>query len=608
MRRRECSNRTPFVFRPATLGSVLATVAIALTLVHTSLAQDAQEKNAAGDDARTKEVSLEPPVEVTTPDGTVIPWDRLNWHVPDPETDHERAMKQVDDLRDEAKKLEAEGRHQEAGKKKQDADLILRALEIAKPIRRPKQVRLSLEDFLHRVLANNYTIEVERFNPAIETTRLVEAESVFDAVFFTSYSRDQVDRPSVSALQATFADTMSAAAGIRKALPTGASITGSWTMGRNKTNLQFQTVGKVYNNALVLSVQQPMLRNFGIDANLAQVRIAQNDRRISRYSFHTQVRDVLRQAEEAYWRLVEARRDVVVSARLLAQFEQILDYLDARRDFDVIPVQLAATEANLAQERATFVSRVKNVFDREDQLISLMNSDDLNLADNVEIIPTDFPSLTRVIVDPLAEAQAGIENRPEIKEQELRVKSAKIAVGQAKNQELPRLDLSFSASSSGLGNDNSDAWDMATAYNFIEYQYGVQFEMPIGNRGPRAQYRRAQLAYTQQRAALQQTYENTLLDINVAVRELNTSYDQIGPAFEAAESRVREVDSIVERAERKDINTLNSELAARRSLADARRAMIQFIVDFNVAIIDLERAKGTLLRYNNVVLPSVDED
>jgi len=557
-----------------------------------ALAQDAPPTKAQSDDPDAAQAGINPRVDVTTEDGTVIPWDRLNWHVPDPRTDYERAMRRADDLR-------AEGNDREA-------DFILRILEIAEPIRRPEQVRLSLEEVLHRALASNYAIDVQRYNPAIETTRLVEAESVFDAVFFTSYTRNNIDRPSASALQATDVDTTSVTVGVRKALPTGAAISGSWELTRTGTNLEFQTLNPEYTNGLVLDIRQPLLRNFGIDANLAQVRIARNDRRISRHAFHRQVRDVLRQTEEAYWRLLEARRDVVVSARLLAQFEQILDYLEARRDFDVIPVQLAATEANLAQERATYVSRVTRVFDSEDQLVALMNSDDLNLADDVEIIPTDFPSLTRLEVDPLAEAQAGLDNRPEIHEQELRVASAKIAAGQAKNLELPRFDLRFRAESSGLGINNADAWDQATTYNFIEYLIGVEFEIPIGNRGPRAQYRRAQLTHTQQVAALKRVFEEVLLDINVAVRELNASYDQIGPAFEAAESRVREVDSIVARAERKDINTLNSELAARRSLADTRRALIRFMVDYNVAIIDLERAKGTLLRYNNVKLPSVD--
>ena len=96
-------------------------------------------------------------------------------------------------------------------------------------------------------------------------------------------------------------------------------------------------------------------------------------------------------------------------------------------------------------------------------------------------------------------------------------------------------------------------------------------------------------------------------DVHLAIRELNTAYDQIPPTYESAEARLREVDSIVARAERKDHGTLINELGSRRSLANARRFMLDAMVRYNIAIIDLERAKGTLLRYNNVVIPDQPE-
>jgi len=581
MRPTNCSYTHPLDRHVRFLRLLRACAAVGL-LATVGLAQD--------EPAQTQDT---PRVDVTLSDGSTIPWSRLAWHLPDPVQDYAAAMQRVEEHR-------AKG-------EQSDAQFILRMLEIAEPIRRESRIKLSLEEALHRALASSYAIEVQRYNPAVETTRVVEAESAFDAVFFMNVRKNNIDRPSASALQATDVDTTNLATGIRKLLPTGATISGSWELDRTRTTLEFQTINPEYQSGLVLEMRQPLLRNFGIDVNRSVIRLRQNDRRISEYAFHRQVRDVLRQTEEAYWRLVEARHDVVVSARLLAQFEQILAYLEARRDFDVIPVQLAATQANLQQERATFVRRVANVFDAEDRLVALMNSDDIDLADDIEIVPTDFPSLTRITVDPMAELQTGLDNRPEIKEQELRLASAKIGVGQAKSGELPKFDLTFQAKSNGLAISADRAFDQSTSYNFIEYFVGLEFEIPVGNRGPRAQYKRSQLVYEQQVAALKRTFEEVILDISLAVRQIDTTFNQIGPAYEAAEARLREVDSIVARAERKDINTLNSELAARRSLAESRRGMLRVMADYNIAIIDLERAKGTLLRYNNVVLP-FDED
>ncbi len=556
----------------------LTAMALLLSLGASSFAQGAEP---AGTNARK--------VTPVLSQGDSLPIERLRWHTPDPSINREAALKRLETLRERGEKSRVK--------------FIERTLEIASPICRQEILELSLEAALRRALANNYAIDVQRFNPAVETTRVIEAEAAFDATFFANAIKNNIDRPTASALQANDVDLTSLAAGIRKALPTGATISASWELNRTKTTLSFQTINPEYVTGLVLDIRQPLLRNFGVDVTQSIIRLRKNDRRVSKYAFHRQVRDVLRQTEEAYWRLVQARADVVISARLLAQFEQILVFLQARRDFDVNAVQLSATQANLQQERTAFVRRLANVFDAEDQLIALMNSDDIDLADTIEIIPTDLPNLTRLVVDPLAEVQSGLEHRPEIHEQELRVASARIAVGQAKSAELPRFDLTFRTASTGLATNSAESFDNASTYNFVEYRIGVEIEMPIGNRGPRAVYRRSQLQHEQQVAALKQTFEEVILDINLAVRQVATTFDQIAPSFESAEARHREVDSIVARQERKDLNTLNSELAARRALAESRRAMLRAVVDYNIAVVNLERAKGTLLRYNNVVLP-----
>ncbi len=529
----------------------------------------------------------------TTTD-TVIPPDRLRWHVPDPEAERQATL-------DLLAKAERDGDKTTAGQ-------ITRVLERVDTIRRPdQQLHLTLQDALRRALETNYAIQVVRYNPAVETTRVVEAEAAFDALFFTNLTKNKTDQPSGSELQSTDSDTFFSSYGIRKLLPSGMSVRGSYDLNRTKTSLRFQQLNPQYTSNFSFEMRQPLLRGFGIDFNRSIIMLAKNDRLIGDQTFRRQVRDTLRQVEEFYWRLVFARRDVVISARLLGEYETIYDYLVARQAFDITPVQISATKANLEQTKAEFVRRRAAVFDAEDRLSAAMNSKDVDLADDIEIIPDDIPQLHRFVVDRLAEVQTALDNRSEIKEQELRVDSAKIVVGRAKNGELPRFDLTFRQTYNGLGKNADSSFDQVSQSNFIDYYVGVEFEMPIGNRGPRAAHQRSRLQYVQAVATLRKVFEDVILDVNLTTRAMATAYDQIGPSFEAAEARVREVDSTVARAERKDIATLNSELGARQGLAGARRAMILAMVEYNIAIIDLERAKGTLLTYNNVVIPQDDE-
>ena len=56
--------------------------------------------------------------------------------------------------------------------------------------------------------------------------------------------------------------------------------------------------------------------------------------------------------------------------------------------------------------------------------------------------------------------------------------------------------------------------------------------------------------------------------------------------------------------ERRDLvatSYLETELSAVEQLNNTRSTLLRLVSDYNVAIVSLERAKGTLLRYNNVV-------
>ncbi len=578
-------------YRPITLA---CSGLIGFLLVSSSFAQVADRLAASKPSApnNSQSVALEFGDEISTVDiGSRR--EEFIFQIPDPESEQADALEMLT-------KAKAEG-------DRVDTHYFSHLLERINSIRRPNQLHLTLEDALRLAMANNFNIDVQSYNPAVETTRVIEAQSQFDAVFFTNINKNKQDRPTGSQLVSSDLDLFSSAYGLRKLLPVGTQVTGSYNLRRTKTSLSFQQLNPEYFSEFIVEVRHPFLRGSGLDYNRSVILLRNNDQRISDFEFHVQIRDTLRRVEELYWRIAQARRDVVITARLLAQFERIYQYLVARKDFDIVPVQLNATKANLETNLADFVRRRATVFDAEDRLIAELSDKHLNLADNIEIIPDDFPVMDRIVVERLAEVQAALDHRPEINQQELRVSSAKIGVGRAKNEEMPRLDVTFRYTSSGIGNNADLSFNGATKSNFIDYFVGVEFELPVGNRGRRAAHQRARLQHKQAIAQLRTIIESVILDVNLATRELSTSFEQIGPSFESSIAREKEVASLVARAERKDFNSLNSELNANRALADARRNMLNFLINYNLAIIDLERAKGTLLSYNNIIIAEDDK-
>ncbi len=475
-------------------------------------------------------------------------------------------------------------------------------------VRRPVQVRLTIEEVLERVLRHNFALDVARYNPAIEATRLVEAEALFDASLYSNISKLIQDRPSGSQLSATDFDRFSWETGVRKLLPGGMRVNTSYSLERQSTSLAFQQLNPQYFSQLNLGFQQPLLRGFGIDYNRSAIVVASHGQRIADHQYREQVRDVVRQVEATFWRLVQARGEVVISARLLEKFESIYDFLEKRKDFDVNKIQLEDTKANLETTRAEFLRILSAVRNAEDALIALMNDPELNLGNEIEIIPDGIPVYPRIVVDRIGELQTALESRTEIKSAQLAVMNAAIGIGQARNELLPRLDLTFNYAVDGLGKSADRSFDEVTKHDFTEYSIGVEFEIPIGNRAAKARHQRARLTLAQAEAELKRRTEQIITEVNVAVRNLETNWAVILPRLESVEAGVRQVEAIDARAERKDYAQLNAELGAHNGLAAGRRQLLQALVDYYLSVIDLERAKGTLLEYNNIVLVPVENE
>ncbi len=474
------------------------------------------------------------------------------------------------------------------------------ALNYIDQIDRPVKFELTLPEAIQRAMSNSYVVAGQSYAPAIESTRVVEAEAVFDAVFFANANFNDQNSPAFTDLQAGNSSVRQFDGGIRKLLPTGAAVTTGLRIIRQARDLEFDAQNPTYFTQWNATINQPLLRGFGIDVNRAGIVVAQNNRKISEYTFERDLRDFLVSVERGYWELVAARRSVVISARLIAEFQRKYDALYARKDFDVTKAELTDAKSRLDAQIADYVQVRNSVFDSEDNLKNLLNDPELNIVDQVEILVTEFPTAEPIIIDRLAELQTGLDRRSEIAEAELAISTARVILGQSKNQALPRFDAVFTYTFDALGVSYHDAWQNLGDIDFHSWTVGLQFEWPIGNRGARSAIRRARLEHDRAVMFLKSQIEQIILDVEIAIRDLYTSYERIGADLQSVKSQIEQVRALEERAETQNPDQLNRELNARSQLGAARQQLLQSLITYNFAIAGLERAKGTLLEYNNV--------
>jgi len=334
------------------------------------------------------------------------------------------------------------------------------------------------------------------------------------------------------------------------------------------------------------------------------------DREISIEQLRRNVRDILFNVEQAYWQLMQARRVIGIASQHLSDLEVIQRDLEKRFEigYDVYRVELSLTTSRIERSEAEFAGMVERVRDAEDALKRLMNDPDMNLSQDVGIVPVDVPTIEPILFDELGEVTAGLSSREELREAKLAIEKAQLGIGVAKNQALPKLDLLFRYVVDGLGTNADRAFSQLSENDFHEYVVGLQFEWPVGNRKAEALLRQARLQQAQAIAAQRDMIESVIMEVKQAIRAIETDFDQIGPSARWVTAATEWVEATKARQERRDPPTLQVELDGYDALQISRRALLDSLVNYNVALVNLERAKGTLLDYNNIVIRAAEND
>ncbi len=474
------------------------------------------------------------------------------------------------------------------------------ALNHLRQFRRSTQYELSLFECIQRTLANSYRIRVESYNPAISAAQLVEAEAAFDAEFFLDANYANQDRAVATDFDTGQSDTRLGSMGLRQLLPTGMQVSTTVRHQRVFTDFPFQVINPVFTTTFVAELRQPLLRGFGLDVNRAQINIRRAERDIAVEQFIQQTRDTLRDVEAAYWSLVEARRNVAILAETVAYNRITYENTVARKPLDATEVEIQNSKSRWEQRVVELQETFRLVRDAEDNLKNLMNDPELPLSRSLEIIPIDDPLCVPLAVDQFADVRTALERRSEIRQARSSIDIARIQTHVAKNRTLPQFDVTVQYTVEGVEDSPNESIDRASSNRFRSYTVGINFAIPLGNRAAKAAERAARNRESQSVLQLQQVMDNIIFEVNRAVRLLLVRYAQVPTQLDAVDAAERNLRAFQARTQRIDPAYLDTELRTVENLNNTRSRLLQIVVQYTTALVDLERAKGTLLDYNHV--------
>ena len=464
-------------------------------------------------------------------------------------------------------------------------------------------IELSLDEAVRRALVNSLDIAVVSFDPAISREQMLEAAAEFDVVFFADFTYASDNEQVATTFEAGESKTRTWEAGLTQKTVTGATWAASWTMTRTWDNSAFSTLAKRYEPMLLLEVSQPLLRDAWGQFNLANLRLARINHQITVAQFRQKVENVITEVIGTYWVLVQARREVQIQEDLLSETNNTLRRVEARGDLDATAVQIRQAEAAAADRSARVIRAQKLAQDVQDALGRLMADEQLNLLSGYEIVPTTEPIDQLVQLDETDQLLSALQFNPLLEQAREGIAAADIRVRVAKNQRLPRLDLTASGSFVGLSANANEAHENMGSLDYASYRIGIRLEYPLGNRVLRSRLRRAKLSRLQAIADLQNTADLIAQQVRERIRQVRSTHREFQAhrkAAQAAREQLTALKDVEELRGRLTPEFLQVKLAAQESIAASESAEMQALISHNTALVELARATGTVLELNRV--------
>ena len=464
----------------------------------------------------------------------------------------------------------------------------------------PEKLELTLEQCRALTLANNLDLKVQLISPAIAAERVSEEEARFEAAFSSRLTYAKSDTPVVSFLEqitGSQVDYSRTDLGVQVPLRTGGTVTFDLVDSRTKTDVppELMEMNPYYRSNLAVSISQPLLRNAGKRANTYAIRIAEYGRQRTDATTKLEVIRAIADLDRVYWRLYVARRELDVRKQQYdlaeAQLEQVRRFvLSGER----AQVEIIRAEAGVAQRLEAIIVAENNLRDREREIKRVLNKAGLEMQTPTVLIPATEPDPVHYEFQEHRLVQTAIDNRMELLELELQIAEDISTMDYMHNQALPLVTLDYTYNINGLGGTRGESFDLLFDNRFEDHRLGLQLLVPLGNETGKS--RLLQAFYQRRQRLATRDSRSAVIEFEVlnAIDQLEANWQRIlasrqntilaGRLFEA-EKRQFEL----------GLRTSTDVLNAQTDFADAQSAEILALAEYQIALVDLGFATGTLL-------------
>lgn len=473
-------------------------------------------------------------------------------------------------------------------------------------------LQLSLDDAVKRAMENNLDIAVAQFDPQASAESIRQAQGAYDPLLtssLTTSSRTNRATNIFAGAQLVTTDSNVWNFGVTQQFKTGADLSLAFNNNKQDTNSIFSTFNPSFSSSLVASLTQPLLRNFRIDNERQQLRVAKKNKEISDAQFRQIVINVLATVKQQYYDLLASIDNLDAQRKSLALAQKLLDENRIKvRVGTLAPLDVVAAESEVATREENVIVAENALAEAEDALRRSTFPRQSPEMWNTRIVPSDRPAADAVKVDIEAAIKKALDQRTDIQNARRNLEISDYTLELARNQTRPGLDLQASYGGAGLGGTAitrqgqggpiidtvvggyGDALSDVFGLTLPTWSVGVSFSYPILGRGVKASAARAQLARDQAQTGLARLEMSVVAEVRSAARAVETNWKRVESTRAARGLQAQRLDA-EEKKFAAGMTTNFFVTQAQRDLAVAEVTELRAIADYRKSLVTFERVQ-----------------
>ncbi|MBO7543101.1 TolC family protein [bacterium] len=384
----------------------------------------------------------------------------------------------------------------------------------------------------------------------------------------------------------------------------GAGFTRSWTDQKNN-----MWGNPLFSAATTVSLEIPILRGFGVDVNMAPVRVARNNWRIAKESLDDYMQTFITQIVADYWTLYYWREQTGAEEYTLELAKNLLYVTSNKRAVGLVASnEVIQAEARIASQEQKLLSSRNSIRDSEDNLRYIINFEMNDLYRpkalrpyQYHLVPLEKPQVTDVTLNEAELIETALIKRKTLEVAKLQLKNAKENLKVAKSNLLPKLSVVTEAGMTGVGNTHDRAFTDEASGRHLNWMVGLDFVTPVFFWSFVGDYRQAKYAKEQATLSVENVQQAITIEVRIAIRAVQTNRKRITAAREATRLAYEQLYYEQEKYKAGLVTTYEV-LELQSDLAQALSTEIKALVDWRISMSALSRAVGLALDFNDVVI------